>query len=386
MSRRILVVNHEFPPLEGGGANASFFISRALVRRGWAIDVVTADLGQLPNEERIEGVAVHRARGRRRGHPAGLLDLGEFVLSGSRLALRITAQVKPAAVIAFFALPAGLVGLRIRARRDIPLIISLRGTDVPGNNPETFRLAHQLTAPLTRWVLRRADSVTAVSDELGDVARRFDPTLRIEIVPNGVDAARFTPDPGRPEGPVRLLSVGQTIARKGHDTLIRALPALLSRTGVDVRVVIVGRKGPDQEALSLLARDLGVGERVEIRDAVPREAMPDVYREADVLVHLSVCEGMSNVVLEGMASALPVVATPVGGMAALVQSGLNGVLVSVGSATEVAKALSPLVTDLGLRKQYGNKSRERAEALSWEASAGRYEAIVLESMARRQGA
>lgn len=380
MQRRILVVNHEFPPLEGGGANASFFISRALVRMGWAVDVVTADLGRLAREEHVEGMAVHRARGRKRAlGPARLFDLGEFVVSGTREAIRRVDEARPDALIAFFTLPAGLVGLRVRGRRGIPLIVSLRGTDVPGNNPETFRLAHRLTAPLTRRVLRRADRVTAVSEELRDVALRSDPALRIDVVHNGVDAERFRPPAGRSPGEsIRILSVGQTIARKGHETLIRALPDVIRRTGKDVRVVIVGRKGPDHDALVRLSHELGLAGRVTFAGAASRSEMPAAYGESDLLAHLSVCEGMSNVVLEAMASGLPVIATKVGGMPALVEEGVNGFLVQVGSSAATADALVALVEDSTRRTLFGKQSRDRAETLSWEACARRYATLVIE--------
>jgi len=374
MPRRILIVIHEFPPLEGGGANAAFFIGRALVRTGVEVEVVTADLGRLPARETIAGIAVRRVHGRRRPlGPARLRDLAAFAITGAREALRAAREKRPDAVIAFFGVPGGLAAWPLRARLGIPLILSLRGTDVPGNNPETYRLAHYLSAPITRAVWRRADRVTAVSEELRDLALAGAPGLSIDVVRNGVDSERFHPAPARaPGGPVRILSVGQTIARKGHGTLIRALPEVIRRSGADVRVAVVGREGPDHELLRVLARAQGVGDRVELRGPAPKEKMPEVYREADLLVHLSVCEGMSNVVLEAMASGLPVVATAVGGMRALVEPGLSGTLVPVGDAAAVAEALVPLVADPARRALQGKQARARAETLSWETAARRY--------------
>jgi glycosyltransferase involved in cell wall biosynthesis len=373
-------LNHEFPPLEGGGANASYFISRALVRMGWEVDVVTSDLGQFPQEEMVDGIALHRVAGRRRPlGPARLFDLGQFVISGWREALRLASARRPDATIAFFGVPGGLVGLAPRARHGVPLIISLRGTDVPGNNPETFRVSHKFLGPLTRAVWRRAERVTAVSEELRDMALRSAPNLRIEVIPNGVDTERFRPAVAkRSKGPVRVLSVGQTIARKGHATLIQVLPEMIRRSGTDVRVLIVGREGPEHRALVDLARREGVADRVELRGPVPKESMPGIYREADVLTHLSVCEGMSNVVLEAMACGLPVVATRVGGMSALVEPGVNGALVPVGDVEATTESLVPLLSGPAPRERYSKGSRARAENFSWERCAERYADLVAE--------
>jgi glycosyltransferase involved in cell wall biosynthesis len=391
MRERILILNHEFPPLEGGGANASFFIGRALARMGWGVEVVTASLGRLPRAETMDGMRVRRAPGRRRPlGPARMADLIEFAIAGAREALRAAEADPPDASLAFFGVPAGLAGVWLRARLGVPLILSLRGSDVPGNNPETYRLSHALSGPVTRSVWRRADRVTAVSEELRAVALRSAPGLRIDVIPNGVDAERFhplEPRPARSAGEtVRILSVGQTIARKGHAQLIRALPEVIRRTGADLRVLIVGREGPDHAALEALARTEGVGDRVAFRGPAGRDAMPEVYREADLLAHFSVCEGMSNVVLEALASGLPVVATPVGGMSALVEPGVNGALVPVGDAAAAAEALIPLVADRSRREGCAKAARARAEALSWEAAARRFAAIVGEVSAARRAA
>lgn len=374
MQGRILIINHEFPPLEGGGANASFFISRELVRMGWRVDVVTSDLGQLSPEEQLDGVALHRVPGRRRPlGPAALADLAIFALRGRSAALRLAGLHRPDVVLAFFGLPGGLVATALRARLRVPVILSLRGTDVPGNNPETYAIVHRILAPITRRVWARADRVTAVSTELGEVARRFLPGLNIEIVPNGVDADRFRPrDTGRAGGTVKILSVGQTILRKGHATLIAVLAEMAEGAKPDAELMVVGRQGPDHAELQEQARGLGVSDRVEFRGAVPKNEMPEIYQEADVLAHLSICEGMSNVVLEAMASGLPIVATRVGGMSSLVEPGRNGTLVAVGDVRAAAEGLRALVTDPALREKFGRQSRIRAERLPWEACARRY--------------
>ena len=94
----------------------------------------------------------------------------------------------------FFSLPTGAM-LPFLSLGDTPVIVSLRGSDVPGYDPyqRTLGRAHQVLRPLTRWIWRRANRVVAVCESLGRLALRTDPGLRYSVIPNGVDLTRFRP-------------------------------------------------------------------------------------------------------------------------------------------------------------------------------------------------
>ena len=206
---RILVLNYEYPPLGGGAAVATAALAQGLLERGVAVDVVTAGAGThmerrapgRPAEPPTEGgLTVYRVKSRRTGiHEAGMGDAASYLVAALPLIRRLLRTHTYDAVHVFFSLPTGAL-LPFLRLRDTPVVVSLRGSDVPGYDPHnsTLQWAHRLLAPLTRWIWRRADRVVAVCDSLGRLALQTLPDLDYAVVPNGVDLALFHPDAGSP--------------------------------------------------------------------------------------------------------------------------------------------------------------------------------------------
>ena len=223
----------------------------------------------------------------------------------------------------------------------------------------------RLNRLVQRWVWRRVDQVLAVSSLL---ARRMAATIgfpvdRIRVIRNGVDLDRFG-TLGRTEArrvlgldPSALLvgTVGRLVPVKDHATLLYAAVHLGSR-GLRCEVVIAG-DGPLREATTTLAGELGLGRTHLLGHR------PDVERvlaALDVFVLPSRSEGLSNTILEAMASGLPVVATRVGGAEELVEEGATGLLVPPGEPAALADALGRLLVAPDLRRVMGAAGRRRA--------------------------
>jgi glycosyltransferase involved in cell wall biosynthesis len=204
---------------------------------------------------------------------------------------------------------------------------------------------------------------------------------RTRTLYGGVDPERFRPDPSRePHQGLEALCVAHLIPDKGVDVLLRALPALTSPVW---RLSVVG-EGPQASELEALAGDLGVKGRVRflgLRDDVDR-----LLQRSDVLVHPAVWqEALGYTVLEGMSSAVPVIASRVGGIPELIDDGQNGFLVPPGDPEAIAEKLNLLASDPGLRESLGEAARARVvdrfslqrtvtHLLDWfEMSAGRRE-------------
>jgi glycosyltransferase involved in cell wall biosynthesis len=259
--------------------------------------------------------------------------------------------------------PSGWIGYALRRR--LPYLVALRGSDVPGYNPRLKLLDPLIFRHLSRQVWRRARAVTAVSDHLRTLAGRTEPNLRIEVINNGVETDRFRPGP-RDEAVPRdqdfsVLFVGRLIERKGVIHLVRAFGELAGNHG-SCRLVIVG-DGPERLHLERCSRELGIGDRVDFRGAVPQAELPAIYQRASVFVMPALQEGMSNAVLEAMASGLPIVVTATGGSEAIRG---NGAIVPVGDASSIRSALAAYRDDPELLRRHGRQSRELAEAMSWE--------------------
>jgi glycosyltransferase involved in cell wall biosynthesis len=384
---RILVLNYEYPPLGGGAAVATAALAHELVERGVAVDVVTAGAG--PDAERRtadrpaepldeEGaLTVYRVRSRRTGvHQAGMGDAASYLVGALPVIRRLLRTYKYDAVHVFFSLPTGAL-LPFLGLNGTPVVVSLRGSDVPGYDPHNSSLqrAHRLLAPLTRWIWRRADRVVAVCESLGQLALRTWPDLRYGVVPNGVDLKLFhpaDPDTRRPSKKIRCLAVARLIERKGLGDLIRAL-ALLECGRFELEIV---GGGADEGVLRDLAAQLGVAEDVRFMGPLPRAEVAERYREADLFTLPSSAEAFGNVFAEALASGLPIVGSATGGIPDLVEHGSNGLLVPPGDVHALAAAIRYLADDPELRAEMTLRNRAKAEAtLEWAQVTRRYLSI-----------
>ncbi|MDQ3224236.1 MAG: glycosyltransferase family 4 protein, partial [Gemmatimonadota bacterium] len=168
---RILILNYEYPPIGGGAAVATAALAHGMVERGVTVDVVTAGAGRratrLPAESLGErGLTVYRVKSRRTGvHEAGMGDAASYLIAALPLIRRLMRRHRYDVVHVFFSLPTGAL-LPLLDLRGIPVVVSLRGSDVPGYDPHNrpLQLAHRLLTPLTRWIWRRADRVVAVCE------------------------------------------------------------------------------------------------------------------------------------------------------------------------------------------------------------------------------
>jgi UDP-glucose:(heptosyl)LPS alpha-1,3-glucosyltransferase len=215
----------------------------------------------------------------------------------------------------------------------------------------------------------------------------------VEVVHNGVDTRRFTPElaaAARPEvrgelgiaaGAPLLLFVGSDFYRKGLGPFLRALALLPG----DVQAVVVGRERARREAAYReLARRLGVAERVRFLGL--RGDTNRLYAAADCLVVPTLFDAFANVALEGMAAGIPVVLSARAGTAEMMVPGETGAIVAdPEDARALAAAIRPYILDPALRRAHGRRGREVAERYSWDWHFERLLALY-EDVARRKAA
>ena len=380
---RVLILNYEYPPLGGGAGVATAALAHELAERGVSVDVVTSAAGAAverrssPRAHELEeqgSLRLYRVRSRRVGlHQAGMLGAASYLFRALPLIRGLIRDHQYDVIHVFFSLPTGAL-LPLAGARGIPVIVSLRGSDVPGYDPynTTVQHMHRLLAPLNRWILRRANRVVPVCQSLGRLAERACPGLEYSVIPNGVDLELFRPRPGgpRPEGaPIRCLAVARLVERKGLGELIRAF-ALLPRRQFELEIV---GEGPDRALLRGLTERLGVAREVRFSGSLDRAAVAERYRAADLFTLPSSAEAFGNVFAEALASGLPIVGSTVGGIPELVEHGVNGLLIDPGQPLSLARAIQYLAQDPELRQLMSARNRAKAEAtLQWSQVTGRY--------------
>lgn len=228
-----------------------------------------------------------------------------------------------------------------------------------------------------RLLLRAPAAVVVPSQGLARIATGtwWVPRGRVHHLANGVDLRRFRPR-AQPvaRAPVVIGSVGSFRAVKNQQLLLRAYAGMRLRD--HARLLLVG-DGPDRPACERLARELGIAERVTFRGAVDDTA--PVYHEMDLLAVSSTTEQMPLAVLEAMASGLPIAATPVGDVEAMVHDLNRPYLAAFTEPTALGVGLDSLVSDADVRAAVGRANRERCEQ-HYEAQTclGRYAALYRE--------
>src|SRR2546425_4068726 len=245
---------------------------------------------------------------------------------------------------------------------DILGVIAARLARVPtviASQRELGDLRTPLERRFYRLAMRLADYVLVNTEAVAErlrLARDLVPE-RIIVIPNGVDAVRFSPAPIPPRRlseHVRVGTLAHLRPEKGLEHLVRAM-ALVRERHPGHRLAIWG-DGPLRADLERLIAEVGLNGSAGLRG--PTSEPETALGTMDIFVQPSLSEACSNVLLEAMASGLPVVATRVGGNPALVDDEVTGLLVPPGDAAALAKAIIRLADDPVLAERLGTRARE----------------------------
>ncbi len=386
--KKILMFNHEFPPIGGGGGWVSYFLGKHFAAAGHDVHLITSRFRDCPTNEKVEGFHVHRVPALRKNPDVcAVHEMLTYAISSSLYGLRFAKRFKPDIVQVFFGIPAGGGAYLLRKRRDVPYVVFLGGRDVPSRNPDPpyYRWLYLVLKPIIRSIWGNASRVVACSDGLRDLARETAIDVKMDVIPDGLDLSRFEPTPRSacPEK-VRILTIGRLIPRKGFQFLIGALPQIVEHAAHDFEIEIVG-DGPYQKELLKLAADLDVAGHIRFAGSVPYSELPQKYRDADIFILPSLAEGMPLVVLEAMGTGLPIAASRVQGIDELVAEDVNGALFDPGDADGLARSLVKLINAGKGRIEMGKASVERVKPYDWKHIADAYLALYADILREDDG-
>jgi glycosyltransferase involved in cell wall biosynthesis len=372
----ILELTQRYPPAIGGVERHVEQLARGLVEGGARVEVVTTDLLRdhpfaRGRPELEAGPVVVRRHRVLRTIPApqglGLAAPGMF-------ADALSARVNVVHAHAFGFFPTW-VGRAVRSLRGLPLVVTPHSD--PGSDSPFSRLYARAVA---RGTLRGADRIVALTRREADwMAELGVPRERIRVIPNGIDLGEFVGIPPRTDRsrPPVVLFVGRLDARrKGLESLIEAF-ANLPR-GLNARLRLVGDDWGGLGPLLARGEALGVADRVVATGPLPRSEVLHELASADLLVVPSLYEPFGIVLLEAMASGLPIVATRVGGIPEVVTDGESALLVSPRAPGELAAAIESILTDPGLARRLGAEGRRRVVRFSWPRLMPEYVALFRE--------
>ena len=309
---------------------------------------------------------------------------------------RVVKQTAPALVHAHWVIPGGVQAAAAAGR--LPLVISLHGSDV------FVAERHPLARLAASRAFRRASWVTACSPDLQRRAIALGAAAdRTSVIPYGVASDRFKPDSdaralwrtklGVDEHTQIVLAFGRLVEKKGFEYLVDAFAELV-KTRRDRRAVhlVIAGEGDLGLLLRTKAEAAGLGQVVHLPGVVPHGDMPSLIAAADAAVVPSVrdeagnVDGLPNTVLEIMATATPLVATPAGGIATVATDRVTARIVPEKNAAALAAAIAALLDDPAGAAEMGRRGRDVVcRDYSWTRVADRFEAVYDHVLERGAG-
>jgi L-malate glycosyltransferase len=366
---KILMINYEFPPIGGGAGQAHMAILKQYAGKSdLQVDVLaSAPKPGFVTQKLSDNVTIHTVGVHKKNlHFWRKIEVVEWVVRATPPYRRLLKENSYDLVHAFFGLPTGW--LCYRTAKWLPYIISLRGSDVPGGHAR-LQLEYKLLGPLLKRIWTGASALVACSDGLKNRSLRFLPSANIDVIPNGVDLDRFhSPSNRELSGELKLLTVGRLSVTKRFKMLVEAVE-ILSKQGKNVRLTISGGGGLLGELKNLVEKKK-LTDIISLTGRIESEKIPDVYGAHDMFVSASMQEGMSNAMLEAMASGLPIITTRCEGVEELISD--NGVVVEKDSADSLAEAIIKLAENRQRYKTMCAAARKKVETFGWDKVADGY--------------
>jgi phosphatidylinositol alpha 1,6-mannosyltransferase len=368
---RIALFSETFIPQRNGVAILLGRFIQYLARHGHEVLVVTSDIGlgadahaTLPSSVKLLKVPGFRLP----RYP----DLTMPLPFAPRVARALTA-FRPDIVHLVTEYTLGVTGLSLARKLGVPVLASFE-TNVPGCLPYYgFGWASELTWRYLRWFHNRSGLTLCPSEPWQDLLRSRG-FRHVRVWVRGVDTEQFTPthrsEQGRrrngPPDSIQLLYVGRLTPEKELPVLFQAYQQAASQC-------------PDQRLHLVLAGDGAYAGRmrnqappgVTFVGYVEGQDLSEVFAAADVFVLPSRVETLGYVVLEAMASGLPVVGADRGGTLENVRDGINGLLCPAGDTERFAQAIRTLVSDVPLRQRLAQNARAWAAERTWNQAFGK---------------
>lgn len=394
---KILMLSWEYPPrVVGGISRVVHDLSHKLYQCGHQVTVVTYRDGNVPYYEDDEGVDVYR--------------VDNFMISSNNfidwvMQLNFNMIAKAGEIISekgkFDVIHAhdwltAYAGKTLKTAHNIPLVSTIHATEAGRNSGIQGDMQKYIND--TEWMLTYESSEVIVNSNYmkNELQRLFGlPYEKINVVPNGVNLTlfngierdydfrrRFAMDNEK-----IILFMGRLVYEKGIQTLISAMPKILSHYN-DSKLIIAGKGGMIDE-LRAQVNYLGLGNKVYFTGYLGSKDVQRMYKCADVAVFPSTYEPFGIVALEAMLSGTPVVTSDIGGLNEIVEHGVNGMKSYAGNANSLADSILALLFDHNLCENVSKNAIEKVKSqYNWskitENTQHAYEKAICETMADRQ--
>lgn len=376
---KILVVNYEYPPIGGGGGSCCKEIVERLADRGNTVDIFTAGYKDFKKYEKInDNLSVYKIKSNRASeHEVGFFGLVSFVLRGMFKIRKFVKKGNYDVIHYHFSVPTGL--LTFFHTKKVPIAITLHGIDVPNFHEDEFPLFQKVTKPFNKRIIKKANRVIAVSNNLKEKALETFKDKNIDVIYHGVDTKKFyKKNVKKKNDKVNFICVCRLVKFKRVDILIEAFKMFVDKANIDAHLTIVGT-GYMEEELKELTAKLDLNQHVTFSGYVPNEKLVDVLNEADIFVLPSVHDSFGIVFVEAMACGLPCIGARSAGVPEVISENETGFLAKPEDAEDFYKCMEKLAKDKSILKKMGEKAHDLAHnKYNWEVMVDKYEELFKE--------
>ena len=368
---RILILNHEYPPIGGGGGQAAQNIARELTRRGHEIIVLTAHLKGLPREELVDDIRIVRLPSlRKHASHVGFLAMGIYILAALTSGFRVIRRWHPDLMHVHFAVPAGAAAWLLSRLTGIPYVLTSHLGDVPGGVPEKTDKWFRWVFPFTKPIWLGAARLTAVCEYTSSLVRLHYGVNSV-VIPNGFDKKILNTRILHVNHPPVVIFAGRFAAQKN---LVEMVNMLATVDDLPWKCIMLGN-GPLLNEIKHAITAHHLDQRFYMPGWVTPDEVLACLDQSDLLFMPSLAEGLPVVGVQALAKGLAIVATRVGGYVDLVESGRNGFLADSGDKDALCGALRSLLSNREVLLSARRASRLMASRFDIDAVVDKYEAV-----------
>jgi glycosyltransferase involved in cell wall biosynthesis len=384
--RRVLVFSTAYFPFMAGAEIAIKEITGRL-DSDFEFDLITAKLDRkLSSFEKVGGVSVYRV-----GFGIKTLDKIFLPFLGGWKAFKLSKSKNYFcfwAVMVSFGSGAGYVSnilRRISGRKKIPIVLTLQEGD------SELHLKYRWLGLISlswRLALKNTEVLTGISNFLLERAKKYGYIGETALVPNGVDLEIFLKEVsdremnevrfklGKQQNDIFLVTTSRLSYKNAVDDIISSLTFLPE----NISLIVIGR-GEEGESLQKQSNKLNLSKRVKFLGYLEYKDIPKYFSVCDIFVRPSRSEGFGNSFIEAMATGLPVIATPVGGIPDFLDDKETGVFCSPDNPQSIANAVNLILSDHELREKIIYNAKDRVIAkYGWDHIAQKMKGLAFDKL------
>ena len=360
---KIAIIVSAFPPnVLAGTEIATYNIAKYLAKRGHEVHVITLLDEGTQKKEIKEGFYVHRIKLHYKVPLISIIIYFKDVMT-------VIKKINPD-VIHCQSLTMGWMAFIINIFIKYPYVIYGRGDDIYAD--------YRLKKTLLGLVIKNADAVIALTEDMKNEISKIH-KREIFVIPNGISLDKYgkkqSNDIHYSNGDKIILYVGRLHFIKGVKYLIEAM-RIINKKLPNTKLLLIG-DGKERKSLEKMVEEFGLNQCITFVGLVSNEDVPKYMAASDIFVLPSLSEGFPGVILEAMASGLPIVTTKIKGLPEIVCDGINGYLVNPKNPREIAEKIQYLVNNTEVMNRISKNNTRDIMQYKWENVVERLEAIYL---------